>query len=155
MRRIFLLLSALLLTGAAFLSAPRARAEEFWCFDDPIIAVNGNLVDVRVQLPLLKLLAMRSTNLTIVVPRNVSGSVILNDISAFPMKTTISPTGPAWNGTGSIPVTITTLVSSSGSFSIQTVATPLLNLTTPLAAPKSAAGTTNAALNLPMTLGHY
>jgi hypothetical protein len=155
MRRVLLLLSALLLTGTAFLAAHRAHAFEGWCFDDPIIAVNGNLVDVRVELPLLKLLAMRSTSLTVVIPQNVSGSVVLDDVSVFPMKTTISPTGPAWNGTGSIPVTIRTMVNASGSFSIQTVATPLLNLTTPLAAPTGASGTTNATLSLPLTLGHY
>lgn len=155
MRRILLALSLLLVTGSAFFATPRASAGEFWCWDDPIISVNGNLVDIRVDLPLAKLLAMRSTTLTVVVPKNVSGAVVLNDISVFPMKTTISATGPAWSGKGSIPITINTMVTSGGSFPIQVVATPVLNLTTLLAGPKSAAGTSNSPLSFAMTLGHY
>ena len=96
---------------------------------------------------------MRSTTLTVVIPYNVLGSVVVDDVSAFPMQTRISSTGPRWDGSGPLPITIVVDVSADVSYEIRVVATPLLNLTTPLAEPTSAAGTTNIPLRMPMSLG--
>ncbi len=148
------LAAALVVIGIAA-AAPRGHAQAFdaWCADDPIISVNGNLVDVQVQMPLANLLTMRSTSLTIVVPRNVSGSVVLDDVSAFPMHTTISATGKAWNGVGSVPITIDTYVSASSTYTTKVVATPVLNLSNLLASPSSTSGWTNELFALSMGIG--
>src|SRR4051794_16221173 len=91
----------------------KASAFETWCFDDPVVSVNGNLVDIQVQLPLLNLLSMRRTTVTVVIPQNVKGYVVVNDISAFPMTTTISATGPTWSGKGAVTITVITNVQST------------------------------------------
>jgi hypothetical protein len=152
-----LALFAVVALGIAAATPDRADAWEVWCFDDPIIAVNGNLVDVQVQMPLNHLLTMRRTTLTIVIPSNARGAVVLDDISAFPMTTQISRTGPAWNGRGGIPITIVVDVAAAANYPIRVTAKPLV---TPgaligglLSAPRTAYGTANTRLTMPMTLG--
>jgi hypothetical protein len=87
------------------------------------------------------------------IPRNVSGTVLVDDVSAFPMETTIAPTAPAWDGSGPLPITLIVEVAADTSFPIRLVATPLLALDTPLAGPTIAEGTANSPLRLPLTLG--
>lgn len=159
MRRVLLLpvLAALL---ALSLGRSRAvEAAEGWSFDDPIIIVDGQLIDIRVQLPLTSLLTMRSTTLTVTVPQNVSAAVVVDDISAFPMKTTVSRTGPVWNGKGRLPFTVTTMVASATDFPIKVTATPLvglnaplLGLLSPLTGTTNASGAANTPVVMPMSL---
>jgi hypothetical protein len=151
MRR--MLVPLLLLVVVAPLGAGRAKAGETWCADDPVVSVGGRLLDIQVQMPVDNVLTMRSTALTVVIPQNLAGSVVVDDISAFPMHTTVSPTGPAWAGSGPVPITIQVQVAAATAFPVRVVATPLLNLTTPLASTTSAVGEANALLTVPMTLG--
>lgn len=155
---------ALFLVGAmlavAPLSARDAEAFDVWCWDDPIVSVGGRLVDIQVQVPLNHLVTMRSTALTVIVPSNVPGSVIVDNASAFPMKTTISPTGPAWSGRGGVPITIIANVTASQNFPIRLSVTQLADLYQPLsvvgallAGPITATGTANQPLQMTVTLG--
>jgi hypothetical protein len=155
--RLLIALFAAAALGVVAVTPDRADAWEVWCFDDPIVRVNGNLVDVQVQMPVNHLLTMRSTTLTVVIPSNTTGAVILDDISAFPMTTRISRTGPAWNGRGGVPITIVVDVAARADYPIRVTAKPLV---TPsaligglLSAPKTAYGTANTRLTMPMTLG--
>jgi len=149
------------LVGAGFLVAlaalwatPRpAHASADWCWDDPVVIVGGRIVDIRVQLPLANLLTMRSTTLTVVVPRNVTGFVLVDDVSAFPMRTTVSATGSAWNGSGPLPITLQAMVESPVAFNIHLVATPVVDLTRLLQAPTSAYGRAGTPLSMLVALG--
>lgn len=151
MRRVLLLV--LLLLIVAPLGAGRAEAGETWCADDPVVSVAGRLLDIQVQMPAANVLTTRATMLTVVIPRNLAGFVVLDDVSAFPMRTTVSATGPAWAGRGAIPITIRVQVEAATTYPVRVVATPLLTLTTPLTGPSSADGVANTPLALPMTLG--
>ena len=131
----------------------RAGAIETWCADDPLVSVGGRLLDIQVQMPVANVATMRSTTLTVIIPRNVSGAVLVDDVSAFQMRTIISPTGPAWNGTGGLPVTIRVDVESPAEFPLRVVATPLLAPGAPLAGPTTAYGKANTPLLLKMALG--
>lgn len=141
-----------LLAALALPFAGRARAYETWCFDDPVIAVGGRLLDIQVQMPVDNLLTMRSTRLTVVIPSNVSGAVLVDDVSAFPMQTVVSPTGPTWNGAGALPITITAAVAAAAVYPIRLAATPLAALGSPLAGPATAMGTANTPLSMPFAL---
>ena len=143
---------SLFLIAIAPLLAERARAYETWCFDDPLISVGGRLVDIQVQIPVGNLATMRATTLTVVIPRNVSGGVLVDDISAFPMTTTISRTGPSWNGLGGLPITVVVDVLAGETYPIRAVATPLLALGTPLADATVAYGYANTTLTMPVLL---
>ena len=119
----------------------------------PIVVIGGRVLDIQVQVPLANLLTMRSTTLTVIIPQNVSGFVLLDDISAFPMQTTISPTGPAWSGIGRLPITIQAHVEASSAFPVRVVATPVLNLGDLFGGPSSAEGIANSLVTLQMSLG--
>ncbi|MHB8577747.1 MAG: hypothetical protein ACYDCQ_20740 [Dehalococcoidia bacterium] len=154
MRRVFVALSAVSMAASMALPfAQHANAYEEWCFDDPIVAVNGNLMDVRVNLPLADLLTLRSTALTVTVPSNVSGAVVLNDISVFPMTTTIAHSKAAWSGAGAIPITVVVSVSASKTYNMTLTATPVLNLSNLFAEPVSASGYSNTSFGVRMSLG--
>ena len=154
MRRLLLALCVplCLVLGAMPALAGHARADEVWCFDDPVISVDGHLVDVKVEMPLANLLTMRSTATTVVIPKNVPGSVVLNDISAFPMQTTISRTGAAWSGHGSLPITILTTVTASQSYPARVIAEADLTGLLMLGRPATVNGITNTTMHLSMGL---
>lgn len=140
----------LLLVG----QAPRtASASAEWCWDDPVILVDGRIVDIRVGLPLRQLLTTRSTTLTIVIPANVQGTVLVDDISAFPMSTSISATGAAWSGKGALPITVITDVQSATPYEFSVTVTPLADLSRLLQAPVAARGVTGTRLLTPVQLG--
>ena len=135
------------------LFAGRIEAYETWCFDDPLISVDGRLVDIQVQMPVSNVATMRTTTLTVVIPRNVGGVVLVDNVSAFPMTTTISRTGPTWNGGGDLPITVLVDVMADEPYPIRAVATPLLAPGAPLADPTIMYGTANSTLSMPVFLG--
>jgi hypothetical protein len=157
MRRLLLAIVAAAALAVVAVTPDRADAWEVWCFDDPIISVNGNLIDVQVQMPLRNLLTMRSTNLTIVIPSNTGGVVVVDDISAFPMTTRISPTGPAWSGRGSIPITVVVDVTAASNYQFRVTAKQVAtrsDLLGGLVSPAATAyGTANTQLVMPVTIG--
>jgi len=130
----------------------RAAAYETWCADDPLVSIEGRLLDIQVQLPVDRLVTMRATTLTVVIPHNATGVVLLDGVSAFPMRTTIAATGPRWDGSGALPVTLVVKVEATTRFPVRLVVTPLLDRTTPAAPATMADGTTNVPLRLALTL---
>ncbi|HZU76443.1 MAG TPA: hypothetical protein VFA70_06735 [Dehalococcoidia bacterium] len=157
LRRLIAPLAAavVLFAGAAPQFTSHAHADFLWCWDDPIVSVQGHLLEIRTGQPLGDLLTMRNTNLVVVIPKNTTGSVVLNDISAFPMTTTISATGPAWSGSGAIPVTVKATVAAGVSYPVQVVGQPVASLVplTVLGAAGSASGKTNTTITMAMSLG--
>jgi hypothetical protein len=141
------LVALLLALIALALAANPAHAVETWCADDPVVSVGGRLLDSQVQMPVDKLVVMRSASLTVIVPKNVSGAVIVDDVSAFPMRTTVSSTGPMWSGTGDLPIVIEVAVSSAMDYPIRVVATPLHT------SAATAYGTANRTVRMQMALG--
>jgi hypothetical protein len=163
----FLVVILAVLLGLALVPAKSARASADWCWDDPIISVGGRLMDIQVQMPVKHLLTMRSTTLLVIIPRNMYGFVVLDDISAFPMETMVRPWGPAWDGKGDIPITIVATVVAKTDYDIRIVAKPVLNLSSPvqtllssplsllaapLARPTIAYGRSSTPLVMPMRL---
>jgi len=144
---------AFLLCATAGVPVTPAAASAGWCWDDPLVAVNGHLIDIRVGMPLAHVATMRSTTLTVIIPRNVAGAVLVDDVSLFPMTTRIAATGPHWNGRGGLPVMLVAEVQASTSYPIELVATPLANLSQPLAPAVRATGTANTPLYLSLTVG--
>jgi hypothetical protein len=153
MARMRVIAAALMLLALATLLMPgRAAAFEVWCADDPIVSVGGRLLDIQVQMPLDKLLAMRSTRLTVFIPQNVPGFVVLDDISAFPMQTTVVASDPAWSGAGPLPVRVVVDVTAALNYPVRVAAKPV-QLTTLLAGPTTVTGTANTRIELRLALG--
>lgn len=142
----------MLLALAASLVPGRATGYEVWCADDPIVSVGGHLIDIQVQMPVDKLLTMRSTRLTVIVPQNVPGFVVLDDISAFPMQTTVVAGDPPWAGAGPVPVRVVVDVTAALSYPVRVAAKPV-DLGTLLTGPTFATGTANTRIELRLALG--
>ena len=138
---------------ATTLAVGQVTAYDTWCADDPIVAVGDHLLDIQVQLPVAELPSMRSTRLTVVIPQNVAGAVVVDDVSAFPMETTVVARGPKWEGTGPLPVTIVVVVEATTSYPIRLSATPAPTLTSLLTHATTVTGMTNRRLELSLTLG--
>ena len=141
--------AVLLVTLHVLLATHRVEAYETWCADDPVIMVGGRIADIQLQMPATQVAAMRSTALVVTVPRNVAGTVLIDDVSAFPMQTTILPLGPTWDGNGAIPITVIVQVDADAWYPIRVVITPASKLI----APTAATGTTNQKLFVPAALG--
>ncbi|HEV2106814.1 MAG TPA: hypothetical protein VGR16_00975 [Thermomicrobiales bacterium] len=139
------LLVGVLLAAAALLLSGGATAYEVWAADDPVVSVEGRLVDIQVQMPLDHLLQMRATTLTVIIPQNATGTVVVDDVSAFPMVTTIVARGPKWDGVGGLPVTVVVEVTAATNYPIRLAATSLT-------ASAVAEGTANVPLRLPLVL---
>lgn len=145
---------ALVLVLLCALSPVEATAAgETWCADDPVVSIDGRLLDIQVQMPIEHLLTMRTTTLTVVIPRNLSGTVVVDDVSAFPMRTTVVSEGAPWDGSTSIDVRVVVDVAAGVDYPIRVVMTPLGATATPVAAPTIGTGTANSRLVVPMVLG--
>ncbi len=130
-----------------------ALAGETWCADDPIVSIDGRLLDIQVQMPTSQLTTMRSTTVTVVIPQNLAGHVVVDDVSAFPMQTQVVPRGKPWDGTGPIPVDVVVEVTASSDYPVRVAVTPLLNVTTPSASATTVTGTANSRIVVPLVVG--
>ena len=81
-KRFSLLLIALLLAwGGSMVMAPRAAAYRTWCRSDPVIIIDGVLVDVFVSAPPDALLTVTGpTEIVVTVPRDVDVWLVVTDL---------------------------------------------------------------------------
>ena len=91
-RSLPIILAALLtlmagLTWVGFNGKP-AEARGVWCSGDPLIVVNGTIVDVTVHVPLESLGKVQRAEIVFHVPSNAIAAVV-NDSLLFPAKVTI------------------------------------------------------------------
>ncbi len=101
-------LSGVALLAAGSWHARSASAFDVWCYDDPLVSINGRIVDtqVGVQAPLQTAQsAVQAATITYILPSNVSASLIASTNWVFPENVVFQNSAPAWNG-GAIPVTI-------------------------------------------------
>ncbi len=143
------------ITFAFLLLAPLAgpvRAVDGWCADDPVLVINGITLDLQVQMPATQVLTARSTTTTVVVPSNVQGQVLVDDVSAFPMTTRVAPIGSPWSGNGALPITVLIDVTAATSYPERVVATQPLTVAQALPNQATATGTANTRLVLSMAL---
>ncbi len=144
-------LAVVLLALLAPLAGP-VHAVDGWCADDPVLEVNGIALDLQVQMPVSDVLTLRSTTTTVVIPSNVRGRVLVDDVSAFPMTTRVAAIGAPWSGSGALPITVLVDVSAATSYPERVVATQPLTLTQILPNQATAMGTANTRLVLSMAL---
>lgn len=126
MRKLFTVsaAAAMLLGSAAFQQLGYAAAEEFWCFDDPTIHVNGQVVHVTVAVPQDSKRSVQDVRLVVTLPENVE--VKLDGPAGRPAGplhtiTTIVRSG-SYNGSGAVPMTATATVDAPSSTAARLIA---------------------------------
>jgi hypothetical protein len=100
-RAITLVLAALFLFSLASVRPDAASAELSWCWDDPIVAIDGKVlnIDIGVQGDAATVTsAVKSTTTTIYVPRNVSVRNLGSTNVYFREKVRFRTTDATWSG---------------------------------------------------------
>lgn len=84
-----------------------AKAGLAWCASDPIISVNGQDIQVWVNVPSEYLDQVRIAYVEFHVPRNADARLVTVDQTYFPERAVIKRDLPDWNGTDDLVVEVT------------------------------------------------
>ena len=80
-RLAFLLIAVLLSVGGSTLIAPETAAYRTWCRSDPVIVIDGVLVDIFVSAPPDALLKVTGpTEVVVTLPRGVDVQLVVTDL---------------------------------------------------------------------------
>lgn len=118
MRKILAAVMAAGLLGAiaAFGSHPNlAGASEWWCWDDPVLIVNGQVLHIYSGVPASALKRVTLAEMVITVPEGVDARITANNAPRFPQVARLVRAGRV-GADGSIPITATVTVHGHGSF---------------------------------------
>ncbi len=107
--------------GSLLATTGGANAGLSWCADDPLIYIDGHLVDVNAQAPLEQLGNISGDVVfTVHAPKGSTVKVVLETSVWFPVRTVVLKDQPAWNGKTKLTVPIEIDVTpKSGSFPIR------------------------------------
>jgi hypothetical protein len=120
-RAVAFTLAALFLVGLALVRPDAASAELSWCWDDPIVSINGRVlnIDIGVQGDAATVSStVKSTTTTIYLPRNVSARNLGSTNTYFREKVHFRTTRSTWSG-GPIPVSVVTEFKATGRLNAQ------------------------------------
>ena len=110
-RLVLAALAALLLLGVAAVRVPPARANVAWCWNDPVLVVNGRAVQLKLGVPLSEAATVTDATLVVTVPAGVPATLAAANAAAFITRLRLDvvlATDPslAYNGTGPVPVRV-------------------------------------------------
>lgn len=112
------LFGACLLVSAWFMGVPALAGPE-WCEEDPIFLVNGALIDVTTGFPSAYVASIQNVTFELLVPSNVIASVV-SIPGNVPITALVTPSLPAYDGIGQIPVVVNVTVTSPETFNTST-----------------------------------
>ena len=115
LRLFFTLLPVLALFSAAVAHTPSAFAD-IWCFDDPVVSINGQQVklDVGVQGSSTYLRkTVSGAIVTVAVPAGVSTALVYLQKGPFPETVRFVQSATVWSTGQPIPVTVTVSFTST------------------------------------------
>lgn len=110
---------ALVSVVAPAMSRP-ADALDYWCWDDPLLEINGQRVSVNIGVRERDLAAVIGTTVVVIVPEGVTVKQIPTK-EAFPSRVIVLNLGKG--NRGNIPVTVQNTLIARGSFDYQMNAT--------------------------------
>jgi len=97
-----------------FARTGNASAGFAWCADDPIISVNGQDIQVWVNVPSEDLDQVKVARVEFHVPRNADARIVFVDENFFPEKATVKKDLPAWDGKGDLVVEVKIRIDTRG-----------------------------------------
>lgn len=118
MRAVHLVLLGMLLVAAGFATQSRtAESSDWWCWDDPVLVVNGQAVRILAGVPATDGRLVRMAEITVVVPEGVEARLVASVSIWFPLSTRLVRAG-AVGGDGTVLVTAILTVQASGALPI-------------------------------------
>jgi hypothetical protein len=113
------LLLALVATLGIGLAPNSARADEDWCADDPLVAIQGKVVDIEVGIPLAHIKDLTGPAVVnVYVPSNVSANVLLTTGLLYPITVNVIHTKSPWTPGTPVKVNVQTYVPASSAFNV-------------------------------------
>jgi hypothetical protein len=91
-----------------------AKAGFAWCADDPIISVNGQNIQIWVNVPFEDRDQVKVAHIEFHVPSNADARIVLVDQTFVPEKAVIKKDLPAWNGKGDLLVKVKIHIDTRG-----------------------------------------
>jgi hypothetical protein len=92
-----------------------ADASEWWCWDDPVLVINGQVVHVYTGVPNNAVRRVTLADMTITVPNGVDVRMTANNAPRFPQQVRLVRSGSV-NADGSIPIKASVTVTGHGRF---------------------------------------
>ena len=114
-------LFAVTLLCVGFLQVRPASADISWCFDDPVVNINGIVVNTvfGVQADAAQLNNGSHAFVVYSLPAGVSAALISDTNSYFKEHVSFVPSGAAWTPGQPVPVTVTLTFNQNHSFPAQ------------------------------------
>ncbi|HEY7269556.1 MAG TPA: hypothetical protein VH951_06990 [Dehalococcoidia bacterium] len=112
-----LLVLALVACTGIFAGHKTSEASWDWCFSDPLVLVQGRVLDVQSGIPVANLRDLDGpVDVKLYLPDNVKASVLLNLGVPYQERVTIVRTGATWKPGTDIPVHVEVTAHSAKSF---------------------------------------
>ena len=109
-RTIIAMVTSIMLVATAFARPAPSSADLVWCWTDPVLVINGKVVNIKVGVPEAQRHSAKSS-LTVTVPANVSAILAGTNAANFPVDVRLVQSG-TYDGSGPIPVTATAVVAA-------------------------------------------
>jgi hypothetical protein len=108
---------AVMLGAIAMLARPSgpAEASEWWCWDDPVIVINGQVLHVLTGVENRAAHRVTLADVVITVPNGVDAKMTASNSPRFPQQARLVRAG-SLNADGSIPITASVTVNGHGRF---------------------------------------
>lgn len=120
MRRLCAALVAATVLGSLLL-LPRlsetADASEWWCWDDPVLVLNGRVVHIYTGVKTAALQRVTLAEIEITVPAGVDAKLTASNAPRFPQTATLRRAGTV-GADGSVPVSARVIVNGHGHFDV-------------------------------------
>jgi hypothetical protein len=116
-RQIAASLMAVMLGAIAVLARPAgsADASEWWCWDDPVVVINGQVIHVLTGVESRAVHRVTMADVVITVPNGVDARMTASTAPRFPQRARLVRSGSV-NADGSIPITASVTVNGHGRF---------------------------------------
>jgi len=104
-----------------------AKAGFAWCADDPIITVNGQDIQVWVNVPSDNLSQVQNARVEFHVPGNVNPKIVLVDQTFFPETVVIVKDLPNWSGKDGLVLQVKIQIDTNGDGSAFPIAAQVID----------------------------
>jgi len=110
-------LAVLAVLGAALGLARPSAASEWWCWDDPVLVINGQVVHVLAGVPADARTRVTQAEVVITVPEGVDAKLTAVNAPFFPLTARLERAGTV-TANGSVTVTATVTIRGSDRFDV-------------------------------------
>jgi hypothetical protein len=96
-------------------ATPRVDASDWWCWDDPVLVIDNQVVQILAGVPEAARTRVRLAEVTVIVPAGVNARITASISPRFPLTSRLIQSGPR-GADGAVTVTAVLKVNAQGEF---------------------------------------